>query len=273
VASLCGAVTGAAGHAADASRARVRGKQMALQEDLERSGNWLFRRRGYLPVVMICLFLVAMRDYEYPLRSRTFDQIWEIFCLAVSFFGLGIRIFTIGHTPEGTSGRNTETQDAKGLNTTGLYSVMRNPLYLGNFFIYLGISLFAHLWWLTLIFVLAFWLYYERIILAEEAFLRTKFGSQFIEWAEVTPVFIPRFGGYRRPAMSFSFRNVLKREYSGFFAIIVVMFIFETLGELFAGGGLSFDRWWLALLSSGLVVWIVLRTLKRRTSILKVEGR
>jgi protein-S-isoprenylcysteine O-methyltransferase Ste14 len=246
---------------------------MALQEELERSGDWLFRRRGYLPVVMMGLFLVAMCDYEYPLRSETFDHIWEVFCLAVSFFGLGIRIFTIAHTPEGTSGRNTETQDAKTLNTTGLYSVVRNPLYLGNFFIYLGISLFAHLWWLTLIFILAFWLYYERIILAEEAFLRAKFGMQFTEWAEVTPVFIPRFGRYRRPDMPFSFKNVLKREYSGFFAIIVVMFIFESAGELSVRGRLSFDRWWLALLGFSFVVWFVLRTLKRRTSILNVKGR
>ncbi|MGC9453013.1 MAG: methyltransferase family protein, partial [Oceanipulchritudo sp.] len=51
----------------------------------------------------------------------------------------------------GTSGRNTKQQVAYSLNTTGFYSVVRNPLYLGNFFMYLGIALFTHHWWLVLV--------------------------------------------------------------------------------------------------------------------------
>ena len=171
---------------------------MALREEFESSGNWLFRWRSYLPLAFIGVFLLALREYEYPGHSENLAHLWEAFCLFVSFLGLGFRIFTIGYTPGRTSGRNTKTQVADTLNTRGAYSVVRNPLYVGNFLMWLGIALFPCLWWLALIYILAFWLYYERIIFAEEAYLRTKFGDEYLSWANSTPVFIPRFNKYRK---------------------------------------------------------------------------
>jgi len=246
---------------------------MALREEFERTGNWLFRWRSYLPLVVIGIVLLALREYEYPGHSESLDHLWEVLCLIVSFFGLGIRIFTIGYSPKGTSGRNTKKQVAETLNTTGTYSVVRNPLYLGNFFMGLGIVLFAHFWWLTLIYILVFWLYYERIIFAEEAYLRNKFGNEYLEWANKTPVIIPKFSQYRRADLPFSLRNVLRREYSGFFAVIVTLFILETFGELSAEGKLEFDLGWILLLGIGFIAWLTLRTLKKYTTILNVEGR
>jgi protein-S-isoprenylcysteine O-methyltransferase Ste14 len=226
-----------------------------------------------LPLIVIAIFLLALREYEYPGHSEKLDHIWEVVCLLVSFLGLGIRIVTIGHTPRGTSGRNTKKQVAETLNTTGLYSVVRNPLYLGNFFMWLGIALFAHLWWLTLIYILVFWLYYERIIFAEEAYLRDKFGNEYLEWANKTPAFIPKLSQYRKANLPFSLRNVLRREYNGFFAVIVILFVLETVGEIFVKGRLEFDLGWIFLLGIGFVVWMVLRSLKKYTKVLYVEGR
>lgn len=246
---------------------------MALREEFEQTGNWLFRWRSYLPLIVIGIFLLSLRGYEYPFNSVRLNHIWEVICLIISFFGLGIRIITIGHTPKGTSGRNTKTQVAESLNTTGIYSVVRNPLYLGNFFMGLGIALFPHLWWLTLIFILIFWLYYERIIFAEEAFLRNKFGDEFLDWANQTPVFVPRFDQYKKPDLAFSVRNVLRREYNGFFAVIVVLSILETVGDLFATGRVVFDSWRIIILAVGFVIWVTLRSLKKYTTILNVEGR
>lgn len=246
---------------------------MPLREEFEKSGNWLFRWRSYLPLIACGILLLALREYEYPGRSERLDHIWEVVCLTVSFFGLGIRIVVIGHTPKGTSGRNTKKQVAETLNTTGLYSIVRNPLYLGNFFMGLGIALFAHLWWLTLIYILIFWLYYERIIFAEEAFLRKKFGNKYLEWANCTPVFLPKFSQYKSANLRFSLKNVLRREYNGFFAVIFALFMIETVGEIFAGGRLEFDAGWLIMLGVGFLVWVALRSLKKYTTILNVQGR
>lgn len=246
---------------------------MALREEFESIGNWLFRWRSYLPLLVIGIFLLAMREYEYPGHSEKLDELWEIFCLVVSFLGLGIRIFTIGYTPKGTSGRNTKKQAANVLNKTGIYSVVRNPLYLGNFFMGLGLALFAYLWWLTLIYILIFWLYYERIIFAEEAYLRKKFGDEYLNWADVTPVFIPKFSNYKRPNLPFSLRHVLRREYSGFFAVIVVLFMLEVAGDLFAENKFEVDLMWVIILGVGFIVWMTLRTLKKKTTLLNVDGR
>jgi protein-S-isoprenylcysteine O-methyltransferase Ste14 len=246
---------------------------MALREEFERTGNWLFRWRSYLPLLLIGLFLPALRYYEHPGHSQRLDHALEAVCLMVSFLGLGIRAVTIGHTPKGTSGRNTKKQVAERLNTTGIYSVVRNPLYLGNFFMWLGIALFLHDVWLTVVYVLLFWLYYERIIFAEEAYLRNKFGDEYLEWADRTPAFIPTFSQYRKPELPMSVRNVLRREYNGFFAVIVVLFVFETLGDLASEGRLEFEWGWLLLLATGFSIWLTLRTLKKHTTLLNVEGR
>lgn len=246
---------------------------MALKEEFESSGNWLFRWRSYFPLLMIGVFFLTLQQFQYPGHSETLDHVWEVLCLSVSFFGMGIRVFTIGHTPRGTSGRNTKAQAAETLNTTGLYSIVRNPLYLGNFFMGLGIALFALFWWLTLIYILAFWLYYERIIFAEEAFLRNKFGEEYLRWADSTPAFFPKFSQYRKPALSFSWKNVLKREYNGFFAVVIVMFLQETIGELYVNRKLEFDTGWIVLVGFSFITWLTLRMLKKYTTVLNVEGR
>lgn len=246
---------------------------MALIEEFEKTGNWLFRWRSYLPLAILGLCLGCMPYYNYPENSEKADHLWEVFCLIVSFTGLGVRIFTIGYTPSGTSGRNTKAQIADELNTKGLYSVVRNPLYLGNFFMYLGIALFLHNWWLLVSFILTFWLYYERIIFAEEAFLRNKFGIEYLQWARKVPLFCPRFNGYEKPALPFSFKNVLKREYSGFLGVVLTMFLLETTGELVVNKKLEFDTGWIIFLTMSFLVWLTLRTLKKKTTVLHVAGR
>jgi protein-S-isoprenylcysteine O-methyltransferase Ste14 len=246
---------------------------VALPEEFEKSGNWLFRRRSYLPLLMIIILVMGMSDSEYLGLGKQQDHLWEVVCLLISLSGLGIRAYTIGHTPGGTSGRNTREQVADTLNTSGIYSVVRHPLYLGNFFIWLGISSVPRLWWLTMICVLSFWIYYERIMFAEEAYLLRKFGKAFEEWADNTPAFIPDFRKWKSPSLSFSVKNVLKREYNGFLVIMCSMFLLDIVGYYFAEGRLEIDAGWEVLLLISFVIWMVLRTLKKKTMLLNVEGR
>ena len=101
----------------------------------------------------------------------------------VALAGLGVRAYVAGHVPQGTSGRNTRSQICEGLNTDGAYSMVRHPLYLGNFLIWLGVALVPRSAWLLLLVTAAFWIYYERIMYAEEEFLRNKFGERYLFWA------------------------------------------------------------------------------------------
>ena len=226
-----------------------------------------------MPLVMAGLFILGQRQAVLSRHGEALDQAWEVICLGISFIGLAIRAYVIGYAPKRTSGRNTAKQVAETLNTTGAYSLVRHPLYVGNFVIWIGIALFGHLWWLTLVSVLAFWLYYERIMLAEEAYLRKKFGREFEVWADVTPAVIPGGRNWSKPAGSFSLKIVLKREYGSFFSIIVTMFTLKVSGDMLAGRGFELDPMWGALLGLGFATWITLRVLKKKTSLLDVEGR
>jgi len=248
---------------------------MTLRNQFEKQGGWLFRWRSYLPLVIFPVLFSALYSSEQLelLIGDTAEDIYEVACIALSFLGLGVRVFVAGFVPAGTSGRNTKAQLAERLNTNGIYSIVRHPLYLGNFLIFLGIAMLVPVWWFLLIFLLAFFLYYERIMYAEEAFLREKFGQEFEEWADRTPAFVPKFGNWQRPELRFSVRNVLRREYSAFFGIIAVSFLMELLGDIVDSEAFEWELAWMVFFALGFVVYVVLRTLKKTTRILHVEGR
>jgi len=232
----------------------------------------MFRWRSYLPLALVALFLLAMGGSAAGDRDHLFAW-WKFVCLAVSFVGFALRAYTVGHAPRGTSGRNTGAQVAETLNTSGIYSTVRHPLYLGNFFMALGVSLYAMLWWLALIFVLVFWLYYERIMFAEEAFLGEKFGAEYMAWADETPAFIPDLRRYRTSDLPFSLRNVMRREYNGVFAVVIAMFSLEVARVWSPQGELPLDPSWVWIVGVTFVFWVVSRSVKRYTTWLVVAGR
>jgi protein-S-isoprenylcysteine O-methyltransferase Ste14 len=246
---------------------------MTFSKRLEKEGNWLFKRRSYFPLLILPVLFVALCDSDHSEVSVESVNYWEVFCITISFLGLIVRCITIGYVPRGTSGRNTENQKAYILNTKGIYAIVRHPLYLGNFIITLGFALFIKVWWFSTLAVLVFWLYYERIIYTEEEFLKKKFGKDFHQWAERTTAFFPDIKKWHKPDLPFSFRNVLKREYSGFFVIISFFTFLDIAEDSFKEGALIFDMEWMILFFFGLIIYLTLRTLKTKTRVLHADGR
>jgi hypothetical protein len=137
----------------------------------------------------------------------------------------------------------------------------------------IGFTMEFHVWWLVLLTTTFYALYYERIMMAEEAFLRVRFGEEFEEWASVTPAFIPRFHGWKPFKIPFCWRTVLQREYNAFFLIIAVFFLLDSIGDSVVEGRFKIDPAWFGLFIGGFVIFATLRTLKKRTHLLTVEGR
>jgi len=249
---------------------------MPLREELEVQGNWLFQRRSWLPIFICPLLFYYLKDSEWIKYNlnETAQTIYIVVCIIVSFLGLFVRAFTIGYTPAGTSGRNTsEGQKADKLNTTGIYSTVRHPLYLGNFLIFLGFILFTQSFIFILFAVLLFRFYYERIMLAEEEFLRRKYGVIYEEWASRTPAFYPACSKWQKPELSFSIRNVLKREYTAFFEICLVFPVLDLTAQYINHGEYLYNWFWISSLAIGFIIYLILRTLKKTTQILHVDGR
>jgi len=246
---------------------------MRMIQEMQSQGQWLFRWRSYLPLLFLPLFVPALVGYQYPFGTHVADLIWEGFCLTVGLFGVVIRCLVIGYAPVGTSGRNTKSQIADTLNTKGMYSLVRNPLYLGNFFIWAVPILFLCTWWLPVICLLAFILYYERIIVTEEAFLSQKFGDDYVQWTSRTPAFFPKHFRWQQPDLPFSWKHVVRREYHGLFGLIAVMTVLEFVSDFFVHRTIVIDSVWVAIFTVGAIFYLVVRFLVKYTGILHVEGR
>lgn len=247
---------------------------MALTHELYQQGAWLFRRRSYLPIALLAvLFPASLLGLRWPFGSYGFHVGWELCCLVLSFTGMAIRGATVGWVPEGTSGRGTRRLYATSLNTAGLYSIVRHPLYLGNYLIGLGVTLVWFDWWAPVIYSLFFWLYYERIMLAEEQYLESKFGDEFRQWAATTPAFAPRFSQWRRPVLPFSIKTVLKREYSGILLLMILHSGMEVIEHVWLDGNPTIGPFWILGIASSVLIYVALSTLKKRTRLLHVAGR
>jgi hypothetical protein len=201
------------------------------------------------------------------------QEYWEALCYSVSLAGLAVRVATVGFAPAKTSGRNTRYQQAAQLNTSGMYSIVRHPLYVGNYLMFLGVSLFPREWWVPVLVSIAFFFYYERIIYVEEDFLQKNFGAQFEAWAAKTSVFFPRIGRWTSPDLPFSVRTVLRREYSGLLGIVFAFFVLESVENYVVLKHVVLDIDVTVCLVVTAVAYLVLRGMKRNTTFLNVPGR
>jgi hypothetical protein len=66
---------------------------------------------------------------------------------------------------------------------------------------------------------------------------------------------------------------VLKREYNGLFAVGLTLAIFNIAAHYFYDGSFTMDLFWKVVLIVTLVIFLTLRTLKKTTKVLEVEGR
>ena len=232
---------------------------MALINEFKDTGNWLFKYRSFLPLIIIpFLFYCQLTPLETCIQKNLLYA-----GIAISYMGECIRIFTIAYVPAGTSGRNTKQQLATSLNIQGIYSIVRHPLYLGNFLIFLGPFIFTGNIYGIVIFILIFWVYYERIMFAEEAFLMDQFKDKYQEWSLKTPAIIPNPILYSRINAKFSLQKVFEREYSGICGIIVIYTLLLAYRNYSLNVAPILSDYWKVLFIVNTMLYISLRTFKK----------
>jgi len=248
---------------------------MALVQSFEKNGNFLFKYRGQFPVFLFLLAIpvVYFTDYKCIDAHPAGKCAVLIICSLISLLGQVIRAIAIGTSQKHTSGRNTQEQVAEALNTKGIYSMMRHPLYVGNYFMWIGIVGYTMNLWFVIVVSLLFWLYYERIMFAEERFLERKFGEDYVQWSMRVPPFLPSLKNYVKSDIRFSLKTILRREYSGITATVLGFLFVELLMNFFADGRLDWKEAYSWTLGVALGITLVLRTLKHKTQILHEEDR
>src|SRR3954462_122122 len=219
---------------------------------LERAGRLLFRWRSFTPLLLAAVAVPLLWSSRGPA-----SPLWLVAGLASCILGQALRAWVLGQVPDGTSGQN-EKLIATSLNTAGPYALTRNPLYLGNFGITLGLCLIAHDLRVLCVVVALFALQYRAIIAAEEQFLRARFGAEYDAWCAHVPRFWPRLGP-ARSVRRWDARRVLRKEHNPAAAWIALAIVLLALDRRDAA------LWpWALALGGVAALWLALKAWKHR---------
>src|SRR5262245_13535732 len=152
----------------------------AEQSQSARIGAVLFRNRSWLPVPFVVVTLLAP-------GTATLTN-WAIgFVLIV--IGEWIRLAGVAAAGTVTRRRSREVQR---LVTYGIFRWVRNPLYVGNFLIWMGFVVISGVWWFLPIAALLFAIQCSLIVSYEEGVLESIFGQEYLDYKKTTPRWIPR---------------------------------------------------------------------------------
>lgn len=188
---------------------------------------FLFNYRSYTPIPLLIAILVLAEPTPVSLLGG----------FALALLGEIIRIWAVRH-----AGGATRTTSGVGagavLITHGPFAYVRNPLYLGNFLLSLGLCLMAWAWvpWMLLLFIGLFGWQYWSIISLEEEHLHLRFGAQYTEYLQNVPRFVPRLTPFRKQeAQAMPLARALKIEKNTLFSFTVVslaIFVIWSVGFL-----------------------------------------
>jgi protein-S-isoprenylcysteine O-methyltransferase Ste14 len=219
----------------------------------------------------VLFFLLAFFLMHYfPAQNKWLDQSNTLIAVSLVVLGHLIRALAVGKRAAHTSGRNRDEQVAEALNSTGIYSMVRHPLYLGNITTYMGWVVFTGIDWLIPTMLFGFLFYYRFIIYAEEQFLTRKFGQDYLDWKSATPLLLPAFWKFKANPQPFSFKTVLENEYSGIAASMTTAWVLLAFQWYVLG---QFQEKSLLILAMALFIAVFtlgLRYLKKKTQFFKV---
>ena len=245
---------------------------MSLIQSIENQGNFLFKYRGQFPVILFLLSIPFIYLTDYRKIDSTLVSVLILISIVLCFVGFLVRFYTIATSAKDTSGRNTKQQVANSLNTKGIYSIIRHPLYFGNFLIWLGIAISTLNFYFVIFMSLIFWIYYERIMLVEEKFLASKFKNDFSTWSAKVR-FFPSFVNFEASHISFSYLTILRREYSSVLSAVIGFIFIELVKNYVDKHDFFISLYSIVVLVITLIIVLILRYVKHNTKILNEDDR
>ena len=128
-----------------------------------------------------CMHLIVMASYVYsvflPLK------------LGTAWFYVGLFIYLPGILTLIVAILNFATTPVDELVTQGIYRFSRNPMYVGEFLVNIGIGV-SCLSWIFFLVALVVAVLQQNIVVAEERFCLKKYGDQFRDYMDRTPKWI-----------------------------------------------------------------------------------
>jgi protein-S-isoprenylcysteine O-methyltransferase Ste14 len=181
---------------------------------LTRLGGWLFKQRTWLPLPIAAALLLIPTDADASTHSTSLA--WAGVPIVAG--GELLRLWAVHHI--GVISR-TRSERLGPLIDTGPFSVVRNPLYVGNILLWVGFTVSARLLWLLPIVVLLLAFEYHAIVRWEEQLLAGRLGTAYVDYTRRVPRWIPALRAPSAPpdAARFSWRDTLFSERGTLIAI------------------------------------------------------
>lgn len=201
-------------------------------------GNFFFNYRNFLFIFLYLLLFVPLFVSGLPIifTPVVFGEdywLWPVIIgLSVTIFGQIIRGMAIGLVYIVRGGKDKKVY-AEQLVTEGLFNHCRNPLYVGNILMLLGVGILSNSLLFVFVVMPIFMFIYQAIVLAEENFLRNKFGEAFNQYCHRVNRWIPNFKGLTSTfnRVKFNGKRWLIKEYNTQFVwatgIALLLFFFH----------------------------------------------
>src|SRR4029079_8901899 len=176
-------------------------------------GAVLCRHRGWLPLLFLGIPLVRPGSTS-PFR-------WEV---GLALIAIGEAIRLAGVAAAGTVTRR-RSRNVQRLVTYGIFAWVRNPLYNGNFLIWMGFVTISGVLWFLPIAILLFAIQYTLIVRYEEGVLETIFGDEYLRYKARTSRWFPRPPGTDEDG-EHHWGEAWKSEISTFMQYVVITALF-----------------------------------------------
>jgi protein-S-isoprenylcysteine O-methyltransferase Ste14 len=182
-----------------------------------RIGGWLFRKRTSLPVpIILALVLIPA-----PGQSRGIGGLAAAGLLLVAA-GESLRLWGVHHI--GAISR-TRTDSLGPLIDSGPFALVRNPLYIGNLMLWVGVTVSSGLVWLVPFVAVLLGFEYHAIVRWEERLLDNRMGLVYRDYLRRVPRWVPLLaaaprGGRRAHASACSWRDTFFSERGTLLAIV-----------------------------------------------------
>lgn len=165
---------------------------------------------GSIPILILCS----------NMNDQTFR--WGV---ALLIAGEAIRFWALGFMEK----------KGKKLAMSGPYAFVRNPLYVGNFFLGLGVAVLVWNWIIGIVFLVGFLGIYAGTIRGEEKHLREMFGKTYEDYCKSVPSFFPRLTPYQAPEKdSFLWSRIVKHhEYITVLGIALMVLLIHLYDDFF----------------------------------------
>lgn len=230
-------------------------------------GNFFFKYRNLIfPIFGLSIFIPSPVLFSERVFGDSNFTIALVLGAIIAIAGQVIRALTIALKYIVRGGKNKEVY-AQDLVTEGIFNHCRNPLYVGNILMLLGVGLMSNSLYFMIIVVPLFCFIYQAIVLAEENFLRGKFGPQYDLYTKKVNRWIPNFNGLAKTlgSMQFNWRRYIVNEYNTVYLLLVSMLIvtvvyYPPLANLPSNEKIQFFLTGFLLLS---VVYLIVRYLKK----------